>query len=81
MTTLAWPIALRIGCLLRPKDIKREKNAEKTRWQGACLGTKDAIKQLGADDAHTLEETDDILPTLLEGKTHLYSHLGLNGHS
>lgn len=46
-------------------------------WTGKRLGPNAAIKELGADDAFPIDDIDDILPGLLEGKDRIYANLGL----
>jgi Xaa-Pro aminopeptidase len=54
----------------------RERDAERERWDGPRLGTEGAVARLGADDAFPIEDIDDILPGMIEGRTRVYYHFG-----
>jgi Xaa-Pro aminopeptidase len=54
----------------RPRDEEREQ------WDGARIGVDGAIARYGADQAHPLSELDEIMPTLIDGRTRLYYPIG-----
>ncbi len=54
----------------------RERDPERERWDGARLGTEDAAAVLGVDDAFPIEDIDEILPGLIEGRGRIYYHFG-----
>ncbi|MEO5626549.1 MAG: Xaa-Pro aminopeptidase [Dokdonella sp.] len=54
----------------------RERDAERERWDGTRVGTEGAVAGLGMDDAFPIEDIDDILPGLIEGRTRVYYHFG-----
>ncbi|AOE48882.1 proline aminopeptidase P II [Kangiella sediminilitoris] len=56
----------------------REKDPSQERWHGKRLGQDGAIEQLGADDAFPIDDIDDILPGLMEGRERIYFALGAN---
>lgn len=56
----------------------REKDVTQERWHGKRLGQDGAIEELGADDAFPIEDIDDILPGLMEGRERIYFALGAN---
>lgn len=56
----------------------RDRDPEKETWHGRRLGVDRAPAALGADDAFPIEDVDDILPGLLEGRQHVYHTLGKN---
>ncbi|MEM6604441.1 MAG: Xaa-Pro aminopeptidase [Pseudomonadota bacterium] len=45
-------------------------------WHGAHVGTEMACERFGADDAFPLADIDDILPGLIEGRSHVYYSMG-----
>ncbi len=59
-------------CVLfcRDKDLLRET------WDGLRLGPIEAKQALAFDDAFPIDDIDDILPGLLEGKSHIYYSAG-----
>ena len=57
---------------VRPRDKEREI------WDGRRAGTEGAIKEYGADAAHTFQEFRDKLAELLDGPQTLYYKLGAN---
>jgi Xaa-Pro aminopeptidase len=57
---------------VRPRDPEREI------WDGRRAGVEGAIKEFGAEAAHTFQEFRDKLPELLNGPTNLYYKLGAN---
>jgi len=54
----------------------RERDAERERWDGPRAGTEGAVALHGMDDAFPIDDIDDILPGLIEGRTRVYYHFG-----
>ena len=54
----------------------RERDVERERWDGSRLGPERAVEQLGIDDAFPIDDIDDILPGLIEGRDRVYYHFG-----
>ena len=54
----------------------RERDAERERWDGARAGTEGAVARYGFDDAFPIDDIDDILPGMIEGRTRVYYHFG-----
>ena len=54
----------------RPRDEMKEL------WEGRRAGLDGAREHYGADDAHPIEEADELLPKLLENCARLYYPLG-----
>lgn len=54
----------------------REKNKEREIWDGYRAGPEGAVKDFGADDAFPIDDIDDIIPGLIEGKVRVYAHIG-----
>ena len=54
----------------------RERNPEREAWDGPRLGPDSSVESLGMDDAYSIEDLDDILPGLLEGRRRVYYHFG-----
>jgi Xaa-Pro aminopeptidase len=54
----------------------RERDAVRERIEGARIGPENAVTQFGVADAFPVEDIDDILPGMLEGRTRLYCHFG-----
>ncbi|MDE2053471.1 MAG: aminopeptidase P N-terminal domain-containing protein [Xanthomonadaceae bacterium] len=54
----------------------RERDPERERIDGMRVGPDDAVARFGVDDAFPVEDIDDILPGMLEGRTRLYCHFG-----
>ncbi len=54
----------------------RERDREREQWDGARVGTERAVTALGMDDAFPIDDIDDILPGLIEGRTRVYYHFG-----
>jgi Xaa-Pro aminopeptidase len=54
----------------------RERDAERERWDGPRAGTEGAVAMHGMDDAFPIDDIDDILPGLIEGRTRVYYHFG-----
>jgi Xaa-Pro aminopeptidase len=54
----------------------RERDSERERWDGPRAGTDGAVATFGMDDAFPIDDIDDILPGLIEGRTRVYYHFG-----
>ncbi len=54
----------------------REKDREKEVWNGYRAGPEGACLQFGADDAFPIDDIDDILPGLIEGRERVYYGMG-----
>ena len=54
----------------------RERDPEREGWDGARVGPEDAVHARGFDDAYPIDDLDDILPGLLEGRSRVYYHFG-----
>ncbi|MEQ4575532.1 MAG: Xaa-Pro aminopeptidase [Gammaproteobacteria bacterium] len=54
----------------------RERDPEREAWDGPRIGQEGAVEQYGMDDAYPIEDLDDILPGLLEGRSRVYYHFG-----
>ncbi len=54
----------------------RDKDPLRETWDGLRLGPVQAKQTLALDDAFPIEDIDDILPGLLEGKSHIYYSVG-----
>jgi Xaa-Pro aminopeptidase len=54
----------------------RDKDPLRETWDGLRLGPIEAKQALALDDAFPIDDIDDILPGLLEGKSHIYYSAG-----
>ena len=54
----------------------RERDAEREAWDGPRSGQDGAVEHFGMDDAFPIDDLDDILPGLLEGRSRVYYHFG-----
>ncbi|HET8554723.1 MAG TPA: aminopeptidase P N-terminal domain-containing protein [Rhodanobacteraceae bacterium] len=54
----------------------RERDAEAERLHGPRVGTEAAVADYGMDDAFPIDDVDDILPGMLEGRARVYCHFG-----
>jgi Xaa-Pro aminopeptidase len=54
----------------------RERNREREIWDGYRAGPEGACADFDADDAFPIDDIDDILPGLLEGKQRVYYAMG-----
>ncbi len=54
----------------------RDKDPLRETWDGLRLGPIEAKRALALDDAFPIDDIDDILPGLLEGKSHIYYSAG-----
>jgi Xaa-Pro aminopeptidase len=56
----------------------RDRDPEMELWNGYRAGPEGAVAEFGMDDAFPIDDIDDILPGLLEGKQHIYYSMGHN---
>jgi Xaa-Pro aminopeptidase len=56
----------------------REKDPEQETWHGRRAGQEGALETYGADDSFPIDDIDDILPGLLEGRESIYNVMGLS---
>ncbi len=54
----------------------RERDPAREQWDGHRAGQEGAVSDYGMDDAFPIEDIDDILPGLIEGRTRVYYHFG-----
>ncbi|MCV6622271.1 MAG: Xaa-Pro aminopeptidase [Cellvibrionaceae bacterium] len=54
----------------------RDKHPEKEIWDGFRYGPEGVCKHFEADDAFPIDDIDDILPGLIEGRTRIYYAMG-----
>lgn len=54
----------------------RERNREKEIWDGYRAGPEGAVEKYGADDAFPIDDIDEILPGLIEGRERMYYAMG-----
>ncbi|WP_024891363.1 Xaa-Pro aminopeptidase [Luteimonas huabeiensis] len=54
----------------------RERDPEREAWDGPRAGPEGAVDGFGMDDAYPIDDLDEILPGLLEGRTRVYYHFG-----
>lgn len=54
----------------------REHDATRERWDGPRVGSGGAVARYGVDDAFPIDDIDDILPGMLEGRARLYCNFG-----
>lgn len=54
----------------------RERDVEHERWHGESIGTERAVSDYGMDDAFPIDDIDDILPGMIEGRARVYCHFG-----
>ncbi len=54
----------------------RERNPERELWDGLRAGQEGAMREFGADDAFPINDIDEILPGLIEGRDRVYSAMG-----
>ncbi len=54
----------------------RERDEEYERWHGESIGTDRAVSVHGMDDAFPIDDIDDILPGMIEGRARVYCHFG-----
>ena len=58
----------------------REKNTERELWTGYILGPDAAIDSLQIDDAYPIDDVDEIIVGLIEGKDRIYYSMGRDDH-
>jgi Xaa-Pro aminopeptidase len=56
----------------------RERNPERELWEGLRAGQEGALADYQADDAFPINDIDDILPGLIEGRERVYYSIGNN---
>jgi Xaa-Pro aminopeptidase len=54
----------------------RERDPARERWHGQSIGTERAVSDYGMDDAFPIDDIDDILPGMIEGRARVYCHFG-----
>jgi Xaa-Pro aminopeptidase len=54
----------------------RERDPEREGWDGPRVGPEGAGDAYGMDDAYPVDDIDEILPGLLEGRSRVYYHFG-----
>lgn len=54
----------------------RERDPLHERWHGESIGSERAVSAYGMDDAFPIEDIDDILPGMIEGRARVYCHFG-----
>ncbi len=54
----------------------RDRDPEREIWDGYRAGPEGACRDFGADDAFPIDDIDDILPGLIEGRERLYYGMG-----
>lgn len=54
----------------------RERNREREIWDGYRAGPEGAISEYDADDSFPIDDIDDILPGLIEGRERVYYAMG-----
>ena len=54
----------------------RERDPEREGWDGPRTGPEGAVDAFGMDDAYPIDDLDEILPGLLEGRSRVYYHFG-----
>lgn len=54
----------------------RESDRNAERWDGERIGSAGAVDRFGMDDAFPIDDIDDILPGMIEGRERLYCHFG-----
>ena len=54
----------------------RDRDPEMELWNGYRAGPEGVVSDFGMDDAFPIDDLDDILPGLIEGKQHIYYSMG-----
>lgn len=54
----------------------RERDIEREAWDGPRAGPEGAVDTFGFDDAYPIDDLDEILPGMLEGRSRVHYHLG-----
>ena len=55
----------------------RPRNPERELWDGRRAGVEGAVRDFAADQAHSIEDIDSILPGLLDGRARIYYPIGV----
>ncbi len=58
----------------------RERDLDTETWHGRRFGQQGAVQNFAVDDAFPIDDIDDILPGLMEGKNKIFYALGANNH-
>ena len=56
----------------------RDRDPTKETWDGRRYGTEGAVEHFDADDAFPIDDLEEILPGLMEGRESVYYSIGLN---
>ncbi len=54
----------------------RERDPERESWDGPRAGPEGVVRAFGFDDAFPIDDIDDILPGMIEGRSRVYYHFG-----
>ncbi|MEO6075407.1 MAG: aminopeptidase P N-terminal domain-containing protein, partial [Dokdonella sp.] len=54
----------------------RERHPEREQWDGPRVGPEGAVENYALDDAFPIEDIDEILPGMIEGRGRVYYHFG-----
>ena len=54
----------------------RERDPQREAWDGPRAGQEGAVSIYGMDDAFPIDDIDDILPGMIEGRSRVYYHFG-----
>ena len=54
----------------------RERHPEREQWDGPRVGPDGAVENYALDDAFPIEDIDEILPGMIEGRGRVYYHFG-----
>lgn len=54
----------------------RERHPEREQWDGPRVGPEGAVEDYALDDAFPIEDIDEILPGMIEGRGRVYYHFG-----
>ncbi len=54
----------------------RERHPEREQWDGPRVGPDGAVEDYALDDAFPIEDIDEILPGMIEGRGRVYYHFG-----
>ena len=56
----------------------RQRDLQKETWEGRRFGPEGAIEHFAADAAYPIDDMEEILPELMEGRESVYYSIGLN---
>jgi len=56
----------------------RERDPARETWDGPRAGQEGAVRDFGADDSFPIDDIDEILPGLIEGRERLYYTMGVD---